>query len=886
MDFDENDLLYSNSFISEPDLTNEIGDDFNNEFKTFYKNEQQSNEKKKLKESLDRLSIRSIRLEEETDEQSIVNTNRFAPSIKSGSGGGGGGAQQQRKTKEILTYVSIDSRDRDKLLYKKPGNFKIFLGKTFYNVKTIRLSSIEFPNTNAVINTSNHHIYWRNKEDITNDTLNAITKQYPEYVVQLRTGSYVSSSLQNEISNKVSLVKRRDNLGSFHYFLVSLDIDTDVVTFTSLILTQLSNNPLQTSVNTGIILVTATNHGFSDGEYIYIVGAQTLAGIQGTTINAKQKISVLNQNTFVFEVNVNASQTLTGGGNTLKTGKIAPFQLLFGEHSSTVAQNIGYPLENSSELINTYIKSITNLYQATITTTQPNNFKETSDFLGKSCMIYSSGVSPNIDGAVIITRIISSTTFLVNTSSKLLLESYNTGQVVFNNQTFNIQSISNYNTNNILITTFTNHNYTLNDININITLSGTNTTPDLNDTFKLLYVFQDTSFVIGGTLPSGGESIINTMGSGGVISRYKPLTTYTVPITGVIISTDTITLTCLNHNLQLGDSVMIQNILTSPPIKNIPFSIYAIPSSNSIVINTSIKTFNNDSILNGSAYLSTGLFTVSFPNHNFNKIVSIQNTTGTPSGQTYGNLLSLQTQLPHNFTNNQLVRFTQTNTTPIIDDAYYVNVINEDTITIPYSYPLISPGTSGIVGFDHKFYLYDAINIGGISELNINSKEFIVRDIIDENTFTFYNSGSFATSIETGGGSNLYISSLIHGFNGQQTNTKNNILNRSINLQGENYSFLCSPQLSTMLNTGQVKNIFARISLSESPGSMVFTYLSNPKSFDTVPLNSLEELEFSILNYDGTFYEFNDLDYSFTLEITEIQDVIDNFNFSSKRGII
>jgi len=63
MDFDENDLLYSNSFISEPELTNEIGDDFNNEFKTFYKNEQQIIEKRKLKESIDRLSIRSIRLE-------------------------------------------------------------------------------------------------------------------------------------------------------------------------------------------------------------------------------------------------------------------------------------------------------------------------------------------------------------------------------------------------------------------------------------------------------------------------------------------------------------------------------------------------------------------------------------------------------------------------------------------------------------------------------------------------------------------------------------------------------------------------------------------------------------------------------------------------------
>jgi hypothetical protein len=883
MDFDENDLLYSNSFISEPDLTNEIGDDFNNEFKTFYKKEQQLNEKKKLKESIDRLSIRSIRLEEETDEQSIMNTNRFAPSIKSLKSGN---EQQQRKTKEIITYVSVDSRDRDKLLYKKPSYFKIFLGKTFYNVKTIKLASIEFPNTNAVINPSNHHIYWRNKEDITEDTLNAITKQYPEYLVKLRTGSYVSSSLQTEISNKVSLVKRKDNLGSFHYFLVSLDNDTDIVTFTSLILTQLSNNALQTSVNTGLIAVTAPNHGFSDGEYIYIVGAQTLAGIQGSTINAKHKISVLNPNTFIFEINVNASQTLTGGGNTLKTGKIAPFQLLFGEHTGTVAQNIGYPLENSSELINTYIKSITNLYQATITTVEQNNFKETFDFLGQPCMIYSSGVSPNIDGAAIITRIISSTTFLVSINSKLLLESYNAGQVVFNNKTFNIQSILNYSINNILVTTFTKHNYTLNDINMNITLSGTNTTPNLDSTFNLLYVFKDTSFVISGTLPSGGESIINTIGSGGVISRYKPLTTYTIPITDVIISPNTITLTCPNHNLQIGDSVMIKNLLTSPPIANIPFSIYAIPSSNSIVINTSIKIFNNDTILNGNAYLATGLFTVSFPNHNFNKIISIQNTTGTPSGQTYGNLLLLETQLPHNFTNNQLIRFSQTNTTPIIDGGYYVNVTGEDTFTIPYSFPLISPGTSGIVGFDQNFYLYDAINVGGISELDINSKQFVVRDIIDENTFTFYNSGSFADSIETGGGSNLYISSLIHGFNGQQTNTKNNVLNRSINLQGENYSFLCSPQLSTMLNTGQVENIFARISLSESPGSMVFTYLSNPKSFDTVPLNSLEELEFSILNYDGTFYEFNDLDYSFTLEITEIQDVIDNFNFSSKRGVI
>ena len=70
---------------------------------------------------------------------------------------------------------------------------------------------------------------------------------------------------------------------------------------------------------------------------------------------------------------------------------------------------------------------------------------------------------------------------------------------------------------------------------------------------------------------------------------------------------------------------MLKNIKTSPPIANIPYTIYAIPSSNSVVINTAINTFNTDTILNETAYLSTGLFTVSFPSHSFNKIISIQN---------------------------------------------------------------------------------------------------------------------------------------------------------------------------------------------------------------------------------------------------------------------
>jgi hypothetical protein len=88
------------------------------------------------------------------------------------------------------------------------------------------------------------------------------------------------------------------------------------------------------------------------------------------------------------------------------------------------------------------------------------------------------------------------------------------------------------------------------------------------------------------------------------------------------------------------------------------------------------------------------------------------------------------------------------------------------------------------------------------------------------------------------------------------------------------------------MNTGSVKDIFARISLDQSPGTMVFSFLSNPKNFDTVPLDKLNDLDFSIVNYDGSLYDFNDLDYSFTLQITEIIDINDSFNLSSRRGIV
>jgi hypothetical protein len=294
------------------------------------------------------------------------------------------------------------------------------------------------------------------------------------------------------------------------------------------------------------------------------------------------------------------------------------------------------------------------------------------------------------------------------------------------------------------------------------------------------------------------------------------------------------------------------------------------------------------SIIDKLAYISTGLITVNYPLHGFNSVVSI--TQHTTPGQAL-----VYTINNHNLTIGNIIRISKTDAKTtgnvsmdsafnIVDiptlDSFVISKLSGPGITISI------PGTTGIIGISNDFYLYGAQSVGGIQSNMINNNLYTVREIIDINTFTFMIPSIFANFTETGGGTNCYISSLFHGFSGIQTNTKNNLLNRSINLEGENYCFITCPQLDTIQNTGLIKNIFAKIILDQAPGYICFNYLSNPKQFNTVPLSSLSELEFSVVNYDDSKYEFFDLDYSFTLEVTEVLDTTNLFNHSSKRGLI
>lgn len=845
MEIDENDILFTNAFIHTPVYYYEDQED-TTDFEKYYKVQNQ----------------RELFL----DELDVADNKEDKGGVK-------------RYLQKVNTYASIDSRDRNKIEYPLSSHFKIFLGRTFYNVESIRLSSIEFPNTDAVINKTNNKIYWTNEEDIIDNIIDTVTQTYPVYSVELRIGSYTASRLETEIESKMNLVKRRNKTGDFHYFDVHLDIETDVVSFTSLLLTQLDPDPFSTISGTGIINVSLVNHGYSTGDIIYIVGARQLAGILNTFINGPHEIVVVSDDIFQFEIQLKANLTEEGGGSNAKVGKLAPFKLLYGEYQNTIAQNIGYSNENSSEQVVTHIKSVNNIYQVQIVLASPHNLLETD--IGGTCVIVSSGTTPNIDGTRVITFILSPTTFLVSVNDNITVSSVGTGQVFFGLDSHFINSIQDVRSDTILLETFTKHNYTHVNNGETIVLYDTVSQPSMDGDNVIFSVLDDTNIIVYGNLLQGGNVNASVLGEAGYTLMYKPLAHKYVQVTNVVTGTVT-TIEAPGHGLATGDKVKLYNVYTTPSLierTNGVHTVFSVANDDMFTIEFKTTQVDLSSIEEGEAYIGTSTLTLTFPNHGLNTIISITNSSP--------GFLLVQTFLPHNLSNGETIRIMQTNSVPVIDDGGYIisSVPSIDSFIISFPISLISPSTYGIIGMSLDFYLYGSARLFGFSHDVLTNSKFYVREIVDENNFTFDIPNYYASERELLGNSRLFISSFFHGFKGVQENTKNGIIERSISLEGENYTFLTSPQLDTMMNTSGIKNVFARIILDQSPGAMIFSFLSTPKVFESVPIERLEELEFSMINHDGSFYEFNDLNYSFVLEISEIRDTSENFNQSSKRGL-
>jgi hypothetical protein len=153
---DPNDLLYTNSLISNEEITpdviqeNAVRDNF---FQEYLKN--QNNIGRYLRNNL-----------RDTD---AINVNKNiasvwpAPDRKNQQPILSEFAQDMTSNKylvEKITNVAIDSRDRDTNIYNIANNYQIMLPQVFNNVAKIKLKSIQIPNCIPPVNETNNLFSW------------------------------------------------------------------------------------------------------------------------------------------------------------------------------------------------------------------------------------------------------------------------------------------------------------------------------------------------------------------------------------------------------------------------------------------------------------------------------------------------------------------------------------------------------------------------------------------------------------------------------------------------------------------------------------------------------------------------------------------------------
>jgi hypothetical protein len=1014
-------LLFANNFVRNLDVK-DTPSSTNKSFRNFHENKQKQNEMNKILNTPQDTTLKPVFL----DNTPIIRTSSKI---------------------EKITKVPVSTSDRDLYSYPNPNNFEIFLGKTYKNISKIELISTEIPNTDTVIKNlpvelQNNILTWINQEDfllglfynmtietITSDTINInvpnhnlsvgtnvnvtifnsllqtdsnitgiidgtrqafvldsnilrinwlggistigncdINIGYPEYTITLIPGNPTATSLVSDMQTAFNLVKRQNGTGQYHYYYTSLNLYTNVITLESVITTQLPNNPIATIAGSTIITVTSLGHGFYTGDIVLMINVQNTASISGNVLSGNFTVTVIDFNTFTYEVNVPAVSTTNGGGNFVQTGTQAPYQILFKTANTLLQFNTGYSDEDSSEYIGSTDSITTKVLYV-------NNVQ----ILNTSTLIITTNNLHGLESATIInilaiTKVSTSpsgSTILVTTTTQHFLTApirvtlRNTGGIldgefyVYPNgtNTFNIynsymnSSIS-YNGSGQLIFG-----------GDHISITGLKTTPKITEItfFYIDSVINNNQFTINFSaafidpdtirtcIVNTNQVFVNAVNHGiNNITKITPIdSTFTsiqtqLPVTftgsrndNVSIikgpaNTNTVDILLPDHNLVTSDKITIKNSNTNPLVDGVYHVEVISPSDLRINFVNSTFVAGTGSIITGDTIVING--STSFPridnSYNINnKFIINSISTGTVTS-------TITLNSAANFNIGDIVTITGSNTTPIIDNTFTIYqilsstvftiqigfsitqagtsgiLVNQTTLVIDTGFlittsgiPSILSGSLGIIGRDQNIILYriasDTLNgstIGGINLASLNGIKFPVVKLIDVNNFMIRVEGSLATSTVTGGGTDIHISSLNKGFRSMQSNTDTgNVsgkLARSINLAGEFSIFLISPGITkrggtpSLITTSLAVNedVFAKILLTESPGLMCYNgFISAPFIFSPL-LPSLETLGFQMVTKQNYPFNFNSIDYDFTLAITEIVDQLDTTFVSSRTG--
>jgi hypothetical protein len=297
-----------------------------------------------------------------------------------------------------------------------------------------------------------------------------------------------------------------------------------------------------------------------------------------------------------------------------------------------------------------------------------------------------------------------------------------------------------------------------------------------------------------------------------------------------------------------------------------------------------------------------------------------------------------------NFTNSNTL-YTKNNNMKVSIDAntsiVTIKSFREAILIQPFE--SVSPAISGtpnsldpttvtiqVKHIGHGLSVNDAIIISGaVTHLGISAfalnGEFLIKTIIDANNYTIVlNNLNLETSRVSSKGGNAvkifvpnifrlrldYADSVcsILGFRdvGKSTSITNYVSiitnkdeyedeikidnsgkekvfsNNLLQLSSEKYFFMVCPQLGNVF--GPIDGIFNKISLDNNFGKIMYnTFAPIPHTYSD-PIPQLYKLDFSFRYSDGSLFDFDDIDHSFTIEIVTANDVPKGTYFNSHIG--
>lgn len=287
------------------------------------------------------------------------------------------------KTKAVKTTTSSGGRNVTVRKIEEsiqghpyPNDYEIELGQTFYNVFGIRLLSTEIPNTERLIKSTptdkkNNTLYWQNLED--GDTI---------YSIDITPGNYTPSSLATEIQTKIEETERSnidiDNAtnddsnkyityNSYHKSTVTIDSDTDVVTFKmykEVVIEQcLELQQKGSDDHYDTIKINHKNHYLEVGDEIIISNAIMTDGIPISVLNQTHEIyEVIDENNYTIQLpmyNQDDDTEQTLGGYLVTILSPLKFRMLFN-YTDTPGLVLGFRNPGEETSITPFNSTISN----------------------------------------------------------------------------------------------------------------------------------------------------------------------------------------------------------------------------------------------------------------------------------------------------------------------------------------------------------------------------------------------------------------------------------------------------------------------------------------------------------------------------------------------